>query len=279
MKKILSILFLFILSISAFAATRTGFYQSGQTKASVLQSVKAFEKDILTYNYKMLPERKISASDYTQIWSYVNAGSTSEATMRYQFYDDKVLVTMTNAAFISKNGTRIPLQENDPSEVKRKVYESLENVMITVYFKYLQVSETKSASIIPIKTTSETYDSITKNYAPSITKKQAIQNFQNYNTAVLSIQYNITYLNDKNADIQDVKFEFDAPTYSAAIIVHYEFRGKDFSIQIKSFDHYNKTSKATTVINKNIESHKTFYNMTKEYLLDKHSKYISGDSL
>lgn len=131
MKKFLSFLIVISISVSAFAATRTGYYQNGQTKTSVLANVKTYENDLLQYKYKMSGQSKSSLSDYIQTWEYLSAGAISLATVRYQFLDDRVLVTMSDAVFISKEGLRIPLIENDPTEVKRKVYESLENILVT----------------------------------------------------------------------------------------------------------------------------------------------------
>ncbi|MFC6268072.1 hypothetical protein [Frigoriflavimonas asaccharolytica] len=285
MKKLLSFFILFSMSIVAFAATRTGYYASGQTKATILQSVKNFEADMLTYNYKKLSERKANPSDYTQTWSYVSAGSTSEATMRYQFYDDRVLVTMTDAAFISKEGTRLVLLENDPTEVKRKVYESLENVMVTVYFKYLQVSETKVANssnnVTPTTSTRATYDMITANYLGTDTKDAAKKFSAEYVDVVLKKAYAVNYITSSTADNQEIKYTLEDESGVATILVTYQFRDKDFTIKIKSINYYHKGNKTNIVISKESSTEATskFYNLIKDYFVDKNANYIAPGSV
>jgi hypothetical protein len=278
MKKLLSLFIVFTMSFAAFAATRTGYYQSGQTKASILQSVQTFESDMKTYNYKMTAQTKTNAYDYTQTWEYMSAGATSLATMRYQFFDDKVLVTMTNAAFISKEGTRIALAENDPTEVKRKVYESLENVMITVYFKYLQVSETKGSVSTPTRTTSTaTYDSFSANYLSGDTKAAAKGFSAEYVDQVLKKAYTVNYVTSSTADIQQIKYTLEDESGIATIIMDYQFRDKDFSISIKSINYYNKKVKSNTVISKESTTDATskFYTLIKDYFVNNHSNYIA----
>lgn len=141
MKNLSVLLFLFFLPMSVFANTKIGYYPLNQTRSQVLENVKTFEKDMFEYKYSLISQKIANKYDYTQSWSYESSGATSLATVRYQFLEDRVLVTMTDAMFISKEGTKIPLQESDPTEVKRKVYESLENIYFEVFFEYLKCSE------------------------------------------------------------------------------------------------------------------------------------------
>ena len=276
MKKLLSLLFIFVLSIASFAASRTGYYATGQTREQVLENVKTFEKDMIEYKYSKDSERKTNKYDYTQSWSYMSAGATSAATLRYQFFDDRVVVTMSDAMFISKEGTRIPLQENDPSEVKKNVYDSLENIMITVFFKYLQVSETKG-SVSSTKTSGATYDMITRNYIGSDTKDTAKKFCAEYIDAVLKKAYVVNYVSGQNSDNQEIKYTLEDESGIATILATYQFRAKDFTISIKSINYYHKGNKSNTVISKESSTEATskFYKLIKDYFIDNHANYIA----
>ncbi|WP_417428778.1 hypothetical protein [Halpernia sp.] len=274
MKKLL--LLLILISVTSFGATRTGYYTTGQTKAQVLENVKTFEKDMIDYKYVKNSENKSNQYDYTQTWSYESKGAVSTASLRYQFFDDKVLVTMYDAAFISKEGKRIPLQENDPTEAKRNVYNSLENIMITVFFKYLKVSETKGGSA-NTSASGATYDMITKNYAVGDNKESSKKVSKQFIDTVLKIAYKVTYLTSENEDNQEIKYTLEDETGIATTIIDYQFRDKDFTIKIKSINYYHKGNKSNTVISKESSSEATskFYNLIKTYFLEKHSDYIS----
>ena len=283
MKKALSLLFIFVLSIASFAASRTGYYTSGQTRESVLENVKTFENAMFTYKYSKDSERKTNKYDYSQSWSYMSAGATSAATMRYQFFDDRVVVTMSDALFISKEGTRIPLQENDPTEVKRKVYESLENIMVNVFFKYLQVSETKgtgSTSVTPSRSTGTTYDQITANYLASDNKDAAKKYSTEYIDQVLKKAYQVNYIGSSTADSQEIKYTLEDESGIATAVVTYEFGAKSFTIKLKSINYYHKGNKTNTVISKESDTEATskFYNLIKDYFIDKHANYIAPGS-
>lgn len=282
MKKVLSLLFVLVLAVASFAATRTGYYTSGQTREDVLANVKTFETDMITYKYSKDSERKTNKYDYSQSWSYMSAGATSAATMRYQFYDDRVVVTMSDAMFISKDGLKIPLQENDPTEVKRKVYESLENIMINVYFKYLQVSETKgsSSSSTSSSTGAATYDQITANYLSTDDKAAAKKYSAEYIDQVLKKAYQVSYIGSSTADNQEIKYTLEDESGIATTILTYQFGPKSFTIKIKSINYYHKGNKTNTVISKesNSEATSKFYNLIKDYFIDKHASYIAPGS-
>ena len=280
MRKSLALLFVLFLSIVTFAASRTGYYTAGQTRESVLENVKTFEKDMLEYKYSKDAERRTSKYDYSQSWSYMSAGATSAATMRYQFYDDRVVVTMSDAMFISKEGTKIPLQENDPTEVKRKVYESLENIMVTVFFKYLQVSETKTAtssSVAPTRTTGATYDQITANYLSTDNKDAGKKYSAEYVDQVLKKAYVVNYISSSTADSQEIKYTLEDESGIATAVVTYVFGPKSFTIKLKSINYYHKGNKTNTVISKesNTEATSKFYNLIKDYFIDNHANYIA----
>lgn len=283
MKKFLSLLIIISMSISAFAATRTGYYQSGQTKTSVLANAKTYENDMIEYKYKVTGQTKSSLSDYTQTWQYMSAGAISQATIRYQFLEDRVLLTMTDALFISKEGNRIPLIENDPIEVKRKVYESLENILITVCFKYLQVSETppsaqaQSSTRTLSRTPAATYDFITGNYLSGEDKAASKKYSAEYVDKVLKKAYDVNYLTSTTADTQQIKYTLEDASGVATIIMDYQFRDKDFNIMIKSIEYYHKETKATTKISKESSTDATskFYNLVKDYFIDNHANYIA----
>ncbi len=283
MKNLFTFLFLFILSISAFAGSKTGYYTAGQTKDNVLDNVKTFESDMVTYKYSKDSERKTNKYDYTQSWSYMSAGATSAATMRYQFYDDRVVVTMTDALFISKDGLKIPLQENDPTEVKRKVYESLENIMVTVFFKYLQVSDTKpssTSSVTPTRNTGATYDQITVNYLSSDNKDAAKKYSSEYIDQVLKKAYQVNYVGSSTADNQEIKYTLEDESGIATAICTYQFGPSSCTIKIKSINYYHKGNKTNTVISKESTTEATskFYNLIKDYFIDKHANYIAPGS-
>ena len=276
MKKALSLLFIFVLSIASFAASRTGYYTSGQTRESVLENVKTFENAMFTYKYSKDSERKTNKYDYSQSWSYMSAGATSAATMRYQFFDDRVVVTMSDALFISKEGTRIPLQENDPTEVKRKVYESLENIMVNVFFKYLQVSENKSSvgsSVTPTRTTEPTNDQITAYYI-NITKDAAKKRSTEYIDQTLKQSFQTNYISSSTADEQEIKYTMDYKEGIITVIVVYQFSTKNYTIKLKTTNLYDKANKTNSVIYKEGTSEK-LYNMIKTIFIDKHAAYIT----
>lgn len=283
MKKVLSLFLVFALATASFATSKTGYYTAGQTRESVLENVKTFESDMITYKYSKDAERKTNKYDYSQSWSYVSAGATSGATMRYQFYDDRVVVTMSDAVFISKDGLKIPLKENDPTEVKRKVYESLENIMVTVYFKYLQVSEAKStssSSVIPSRTTGATYDQITSNYLAADTKDAAKKYSSEYIDQVLKKAYQVDYISSSTADNQEIKYTLEDESGIATAVVTYQFGAKSYTIKLKSINYYHKGNKTNTVISKESSTEATskFYNLIKDYFIDKHSNYIAPGS-
>lgn len=281
MRKLLSVLIVFTMSISIFATSRTGYYQSGQTKASVLLDAKVYEDDLITYKYNKVAENKNNRHDYTQTWEYVSGGATSRAVMRYQFFDDKIQVTMTDAAFVSKDGVVIPLVKNDPTEVKRKVYESLENVMITVLFTYLKVSETPGSptqsSSSSIRKPAATYDFINASYLAGDDKAAGKKFHAEYVDEVLKKAYVVNYLTSTTADKQQIKYTLDDEAGTATIIIDYQFRDKDFTIMIKSIEYYNKNAKSTTVISKESSTSATinFYNLIKDYFVNKNANYIA----
>lgn len=280
MKNLFTLLFLFILSITAFAGTRTGYYPTGQTKDKVLANAKMYEKDMIEYKYTLVSQKITNKYDYTQSWSYMSAGATSAATLRYQFLDDKVLVTMSDAMFISKEGTKIPLAENDAEEVKRKVYESLENVMVTVYFQYLQVSETRpssSTSSTTRSTSAGTYDSVTKNYLSGDDKASAKKFSAEYVDVVLKKAYKVDYLTSTTADVQNIKYTLEDESGVATILANYKFGDKSFTIKLDDINYYHKGNKTNTKINKESSTEATskFYNLIKDYFIDKHSNYIA----
>jgi hypothetical protein len=275
MKKSLSTLLLILLSVTFFAATRTGYYAPGQTKAQVMQNVKVFEQDMNTYKYVKNSEQQTNQYDYTQTWSYESQGAVSTASMRYQFFDDKVLVTMYEAAFISKEGKRIPLQENDPTEAKKSVYTSLENIMVTVFFKYLKVSETKGETANS-SASGATYDMISLDYLSSDRKDDAKKYSKEYIDKVLKNAYQVNYLTSENADNQEVKYTMEDASGLVTIVMGDQFRDKDFTINIKSINYYQKKLKTNTVISKESDTEATmkFYKLVKDYLLVKHADYI-----
>lgn len=279
MKKLLSLIIVFTISVSAFAATKTGYYQAGQTKATVLANAKTYENDMLTYKYKVTAQTRNSTYDYSQTWEYMSAGATSLATVRYQFLEDRILITMSNAAFISKEGLKIPLIENDPTEVKRKVYESLENVLVSVCFKYLQVSETPPSAQRQSSTgtSAATYDFINGSYLAGEDKAASKKYSAEYVDKVLKKAYDVNYLTSTTADTQQIKYTLEDASGVATIIMDYQFRDKDFNIMIKSIEYYHKETKATTKISKESSTDATskFYNLVKDYFIDNHANYIA----
>ena len=137
--KNLFLLTAFFFSIATFASTKTGFYSANQTRAQVLENVKTYEKDLFEYKYSLVSQKIANKHDYTQTWSYESNGSVSFATSRYQFLEDRVLVTMTNTYMVKKDGSKIIVEENDSRDIYKKLYESLEDIYVNVYFKYLKV--------------------------------------------------------------------------------------------------------------------------------------------
>lgn len=280
MKKILTLFILFTIAYSAFAAPRTGYYQSGQTKISIFRATKQYEKDMVAYNYKMTPLNFITTTDYTQTWSYTYKENSNVATLRFQFFDDRVVVTMLDAVFISKNGTRYNMEADDAGPEMKKLYASLENMMITVYFKYLEVSETKSEaanSVSPISSESTSYDFVTANYLATSNKDEAKKNAKEYENSVLKVVFQVTNLQGSaSADYQEIKYVVDDNDGVSTAIVTYDFRNKDFTIKIKSIDYYNKNNKTNIKVSKD-SKHDTvlkFYSTYKLYFLDKQAQFI-----
>lgn len=270
---------MFVFSITVFATTRTGYYTAGQTKENILARAKIYENDLKTYKYAVIAERIYSPFDYSKTWSYELSGSKTETTVRYQFLEDKILITISDAKFITKYGTSILLTKNDPIEAKSKIYGSMENVFVVGCFNYLQVSENapQIQAKKPTNTDASAYDFITANYLSADTKQVAKKRSSEFINKVLKTVFKVTFLTDPDADVQQIKYVVEDDKGFTTIIMDYQFRDKDFSIKINSMDYYQKELKIKTVISQKSSSKTAseFYTILKDYFIDKHSNYIA----
>lgn len=227
-----------IFTISVSAVTKTGFYSENQTRDFVLQSVKLYEQDLKKKYYNLQTVETIDQFNYTQIWDYKEGSSIVSATMSYQFYDDRVEVTMTNPTYTTVLGTKSPLSSDDKMEFRRPLYDKLESMMFYVYFKYLMVSEKNTATGFSNSITENNYSSITQNYYNSTTKEQAKQKFVDFLSNFTYSNMTANYFYDKNADSQEVHFFI--PSFRCSVFYNV-YRG--ISIRSKRFYNQNKINR------------------------------------
>lgn len=134
-------------------------------------------------------------------------------------------------------------------------------------------SSTRTLSRIP----AATYDFIKGNYLSGDDKAAAKKFNAEYIDQVLKKAYTVKYLTSTTADTQQIKYDLEDDAGIATVIIDYQFRDKDFTINIKSINYYNKDNKTNTVISKesDTEAISKFYKLVKDYFVDKNANHIA----
>ena len=277
MKNLFSILFLFVFTISAFSATRIGYYPKNQTRDEVMKVVKNYDENMYFEKYKMSFLNIKNKYNFEKKWEKNHIGLTLITKVHYQFLKDKVLVTMVESTFSNDDLKTVPLGENETLKERRDLYEYLEKTMIDNFFRHLKVTEKNTIKKTENNYQTQNYDSITKYFSKKFTREQSKNFATDYIDIVLKDAYEVKYLGSTPEDnLYSVKYTLDNEEGTQTAIITYRFSLNGFKISIESIKYYNKTEKKTTLITKNntTEKEQKHYELLKSYFLDKHAAYI-----
>lgn len=263
----------------AFAVTRTGYYKKGETKINMMLKAADYEMLLKTAGYTISSQSQKSASDYTQNWALNNDGSKTLATVHYEFYDDKVVVTLYDGAFVF-DGKKIPVSADSSNETFRKIHQSLEDVYINTFFKKIGVTE-KAAASKTQNAAAGTYEGITVDLVRGETKEKIKTSSKQYVDYVLAEECKVTYLSDKNADDQNIKYILEDADGVVTVVVKYQFRDKSFAINITSLDYFSKVKGSRMIISKESpsEAAQKFYKYCIQYFVTNHATHNAQGSV
>ena len=276
MKNLFSILFLFVFVISAFAATRIGYYSKNQTRDDVMKNISNYDQEMYFSKYTYYRNSK-NKYDFEKKWQVKQDGFVITANVHYQFLESKVLITIKEAQYTIDNGKKVSLQENETMQSKRDLYDQLDKVLITNLFRYLKVSEKDIIKKIENNYQTQNYDSVSKYFSDKFTREQSKKLATDYINIVLKDLYEVKYLGSTPEDNwYNIKYTLDNEEGIQTVIVNYSFSLDGFTISINKVDFYNKIAKKTMLITKNNTSdeQQKHYELLKSYFLDKHSDYI-----
>ena len=216
--------------------------------------------------------------DYVQNWELPSDGFSTATKVHYQFFEDRVSVTILEASFTPANGKLIQLNDHETMIEKKNVYDSLENAMVTIFFTYLQTTGSKVTVNKKSTWNTKNYDSVTKRYLEKNSREKSKKLATEYIDTVLKDAYEVKYLGSTPEDnLYSVKYTLDNEEGTQTVVVNYKFRATDFDINIDKINYFNKTEKKTSLITKNnaTEKEQKNYELLKNFFLDKHSDYIS----
>ena len=141
-KKIILTGFLFFTFQFLFSIeVETRFYNSDQTKEEVKSVYKDFEKEYEKKKFEVNYIQKVSEDDYTIQYILTSNGAKAISTVRYQFFADRVTVSILSCEFLSKEGVKNILLPDDANEKKKAVYNSLKHNYVDSIFEYLNISK------------------------------------------------------------------------------------------------------------------------------------------
>lgn len=283
MKNILSLLFVFVLSVASFAASRTGYYNHPTTKESVRNYAKEYDQLFTSKGVQIISSQNTSKYNYVNEWIYKSNGATLTSKVHYQYFDDRIVVNILESSLTPDFKAKITITDNETDASRKQIYDALEKMIIDGFFTNLKLSETKPTtnsvrSETELPFIENGYDYVTRNYKVNQTKELAKEKSMNYIMNILKPTFQVTFLSDKNADNFDVKyFKNDEGDISITVIVNYKFQNNNFTIFIKSIDVRKNVDNGKVVVNKYITTNpqKPFYEFLKSYFVDGHANYIA----
>lgn len=134
--------FVFGSSFSYAQLSKTNNYIPGRTKAEAKEIASIYQNDMNAKNFYQKAVTKNSEDDYTLRWNRtLDSGSQSDTQVRYQFYDDRVTVTIINPQFVMSDGKRYNLSSDSPLETQRSLFQNILNIYHTAFFNYINIKD------------------------------------------------------------------------------------------------------------------------------------------
>lgn len=255
------------------AEVETRYYNGGQTKAQVQSVVKEFETAYGKQNCIITPVKKISEDNYTIEYAYSASGATNKILINYQFFTDRIILSLLDATFISASGkTIIKLTPNNENEKVVKLYNVTKEQFVNAVFKYLKI-ENNTAPLVFAQ------DFVTKKYSDEKGMASAKDYSKMYFDYVLKLRSTIKYLGDKTSNNYDVEYTQDEPEGTATILMNFKFTSENFTLTLKSINYYDKVSKAKFPLtsDNSVEWRRKAYETVKKFYLDKQANFMAPE--
>lgn len=102
---------------------------------------------------------------------------------------------------------------------------------------------------------------------------------KDYHERVLSKKYTVRNIGNPESNNYEVEYKTDSEEGFVIAVVNYNFRERDFTLDLESVNYHNKkTGEVTLITNRNtIDAVAKYYQTTKKLLLTLQSNYISPD--
>lgn len=122
-------------------------------------------------------------------------------------------------------------------------------------------------------------ESITKKYLGTDDLISVKEFSKTYTDGILAKKYIIKNLGDPNSNNYDVEYKITDESGYAVMIVNFDFRKRDFTIELKSMNYVNEKTSVTIPITKEnkVKAIADFYERTKKLLLTLHADYLAPD--
>lgn len=121
----------------------TRFYNSGQTKAQVNQTLKSLI--ILYGEKKYYPTiiEKISDDDFTIKFTNTTMGGIANKLVKYQLFNDRITITIVNIEYINNDGSTFTATPDNNDQKIRTAYEAKKKIFTDVFFAEAKIGDNK----------------------------------------------------------------------------------------------------------------------------------------
>lgn len=144
-KKILfSIVFLLSFHFLFSMEVETRYYNEGQTKQDVKNAFSNMKKIYKDHHYNSGEAYRFSDDNITMEYGYESDGRAVSLIVRYQFYEDRLTITILSTIFRGKNLNTVAITNTTTDPTHLRLYNNLRAVFFDYFFKELKITDNKN---------------------------------------------------------------------------------------------------------------------------------------